>query len=57
LDDWVAHTEIMRYHHIDKEQQEIEEQMAILRGQLSLDYEALNGIQFQIKASRVPHQL
>ncbi len=30
LDDWAAHTEIMRYHRIDTEHHKIEEEMAIL---------------------------
>ena len=47
----------MRYHHIDTECHEIEEELAILRAQLSLNNEALNGCRYRIEASRVPHML
>ncbi len=57
LDDWAAHAEIMRYHHIDMERHEIEEEMAMLWARLSLDNKALNGCRYRIKASRVPHML
>src|SRR6266853_3182849 len=57
LDDWAAHTEIMRYHHIDTECHEIEEELAILRARLSLNNEAFDGCRYCIEASRVPHML
>jgi len=57
LDDWAAHTKIMRYHRIDTEHRLIEEELATLCGQLSLNNEALDGCRFRIKVSRVPYQL
>jgi len=57
LDDWAAHAEIMRYHCINTKRRIIEEELATLRAQLSLNNEALDGCQFHIKVSRVPYQL
>ena len=57
LNNWAAHMEIMRYHHIDTEHHKIEEELAILHGHLSLDNEALDGCRYCIKVSRVPHML
>ncbi len=57
LDDWATHTEIMRYHCIDTERHIIEEELATLRAQLSLNNEALDGCWFCIEASRVLYQL
>ena len=57
LDDWAAHAEIMRYHHINTERRIIEEEMSTLRAQLSLNNEALDSCRFCIEVSRVPYQL
>ena len=57
LDDWAAHAEIIWYHCIDTERYIIEEKLATLRTQLSLNNEALDGCRFRIEASRVPYQL
>jgi len=57
LDNWAAHTEIMRYRHIDTECHKIELKLAILQAHLALNNKALNRCRFHIEASRVPHQL
>ena len=57
LDDWAAHAEVMQYHCIDTEQHIIEEELATLRAQLSLNNKALDDCRFHIEASRVPYQL
>ena len=43
LDNWATHAEIMWYHHINTKCHEIEEELAILQAQLSLNNEALDG--------------
>jgi len=57
LDNWAAYTEIMHYHCIDTKCHEIEEEIAILQAQLSLDNKALDSCRYRIEASRVPHML
>jgi len=57
LDDWAAHAKIMQYHRIDTERCQIEEELAMLQAQLSLNNDALDGCRFRIEVSRVPHQL
>ncbi len=57
LDNWATHAEIMRYHRINSKCCQIEEELATLRAQLSINNKALDGCHFRIEASRVPHQL
>ncbi len=57
LDLWATHAEIMWYHCIDSEHRKLKEELAVLWACLSLNNEALDGCQFWIEASRVPHML
>src|SRR6266851_2318757 len=57
LDDWATHAEVMQYHRINTKRCIIEEELAMLRTQLSLNNKALDDCRFHIEASRVPYQL
>ncbi len=57
LPEWAAHAEIMRYHCIDDNHHELEEQISILKGWLSINNEALDACHYCIKAANLPHRL